>query len=77
MQPPLLPQGVIATVLCETKTGTKELVSNVNGRIIKGIIYILRRVLWMYAARCAAHPFPFYTEVVGGLCYHRCYYPRL
>ncbi len=37
MRPPLLPESGIATVVCETKTGAKELVRKADGRTIKGI----------------------------------------
>ncbi len=36
MRPPLLPERGIATVVCETKKGAKELVSKADGRTIKG-----------------------------------------
>ncbi len=36
MRRPLLPERDIATVVCETKKGAKELVSKADGRTIKG-----------------------------------------
>ncbi len=37
MRSPLLPDSGIATVVCETKKGAKELVCKADGRIIKGM----------------------------------------